>query len=414
MAFGEKFEDAMMTVAEVVGDNKYLMAIKDAFTAFMPFIIIGSMGTLLKVLISSTTTGLAIWVPQLAALEPAFTAINFCTMSFMTLPIIFLIAMNLAKSKNGPEHASGVVSVAAYISMCAATVTVDGVDAPIAAMANATFGAQGLFVGMLTALLITSLFCWLTTIDAIKIKMPPSVPAGIANSFNIMIPVFICLAASSLFGIFFRMGTGQYVGDFIYAMVLLSNFFWLLGIHGGLIVTPVRNPMFAAAIAANTAALAAGTQPDQIFTMGFWNSFLTLGGAGGTLCLIFATFLFSKREDHRAIAKLGILPGLCGISEPIVFGFPLVLNPTFAIPFILCSPIQAAIAVFATNIGFLPCNTVDVPFGIPILLNGFIGHGWQGVVVQLIILAVGTLVWIPFVLMANRQAEKEAAAAQAA
>ena len=408
------------------------MAIKDAFTAFMPFIIIGSMGTLLKVLISSTTTGLAIWVPQLAALEPAFTAINFCTMSFMTLPVIFLIAMNLAKSKNGPEHASGVVSVAAYISMCATTVTVDGVDAPIAAMANATFGAQGLFVGMLTALLIASLFCWLTTIDAIKIKMPPSVPAGIANSFNIMIPVFICLTVSSLFGIFFRMGTGQYVGDFIYAimqaplealfntpfgivgMVLLSNFFWLLGIHGGLIVTPVRNPMFAAAIAANTAALAAGTQPDQIFTMGFWNSFLTLGGAGGTLCLIFATFLFSKREDHRAIAKLGFLPGLCGISEPIVFGFPLVLNPTFAIPFILCSPIQAAIAVFATNIGFLPCNTVDVPFGIPILLNGFIGHGWQGVVVQLIILAVGTLVCIPFVLMANRQAEKEAAEAQVA
>ena len=69
MSFGEKFEDALMTVAEVVGDNKYLMAIKDAFTSFMPFIIIGSMGTLLKVLISSTSTGLAIWIPQLAALE---------------------------------------------------------------------------------------------------------------------------------------------------------------------------------------------------------------------------------------------------------------------------------------------------------------------------------------------------------
>ena len=32
MSFGEKFEDTMMTIAEVVGDNKYLMAIKDAFT----------------------------------------------------------------------------------------------------------------------------------------------------------------------------------------------------------------------------------------------------------------------------------------------------------------------------------------------------------------------------------------------
>ena len=67
--------------------------------------------------------------------------------------------------------------------------------------------------------------------------------------------------------------------------------------------------------------------------------------------------------------------------------------------------------MFATNIGFLPCNTVDVPFGVPIFLNGFVGHGWQGVVIQLIILAVGTLIWIPFVLMANRQAEKEAAEA---
>lgn len=167
MSFGEKFEDALMTVAEVVGDNKYLMAIKDAFTSFMPFIIIGSMGTLLKVLISSTSTGLAIWIPQLAALEPAFTAINFCTMSFMTLPVIFLIAQNLAKAKNGPEQASGVVSVAAYISMCATTITVDGLEAPIAGMLNTTFGAQGLFVGMATALVFTSLFCRLTTIDAI-------------------------------------------------------------------------------------------------------------------------------------------------------------------------------------------------------------------------------------------------------
>lgn len=430
-SFGEKFEDTMMTIAEVVGDNKYLVAIKDAFTAFMPFIIIGSMGTLLKTLISSTTTGLGIWFPQLAVLEPAFTALNFCTMSFMTIPIIFLIAMNLARQKGGPEHATGVLAVAAYISMVPTSVIVEGVADPVAAMDNTIFGAQGLFIGMLSALIFGSFFIWLTTIDAIKIKMPPSVPAGIANSFNIMIPVFIVLLVSSVFGIVFHMVTGSYVNEFIYAalqspleiifntpygviaMVFVSNLFWVLGIHGGLMVTPIRNPMFAAAIAANTAAAAAGQVPDQVFTMGFWNSFLTLGGAGGTLCLVFATFLFSKRDDHRAIAKLAILPGLCGISEPVVFGFPLVLNPTFAIPFLFCSPIQAAIALFATNIGFLPCNTVDVPFGIPILINGFIGHGWQGVVIQIIILVIGTLVWIPFVMVANRQAEKEAAQAAA-
>ena len=69
MAFSEKFEDVMMVVAEKVGDNVYLSAIKDAFTAFMPFVIVGSMGTLLKTLVSSTTTGLAQWVPALAGLR---------------------------------------------------------------------------------------------------------------------------------------------------------------------------------------------------------------------------------------------------------------------------------------------------------------------------------------------------------
>ena len=323
----------------------YLTAIKDAFTAFMPFIIIGSMGTLLKTLISSTTTGLAIWVPQLAALEPAFTAINFCTMSFMTIPIVFLIAMNLAKQKGGPEHATGVVAVAAFISMVPSSVSVEGVEAAVAAMDNTIFGAQGLFIGMLTALIFGSFFIWLTTIDAIKIKMPPSVPAGIANSFNIMIPVFITLAVSSIFGVVFHLATGDYINNWIYdvlqaplevifnspmgvlAMVFVSNLFWVLGIHGGLMITPIRNAMFAAAIAANTAAVAAGAVPDQVFTMGFWCAFATVGGAGGTLCLIFATFIFSKRDDHRAIAKLALLPGICGISEPVVFGYPLVLNP---------------------------------------------------------------------------------------
>ena len=63
--------------------------------------------------------------------------------------------------------------------------------------------------------------------------------------------------------------------------------------------------------------------------------------------------------------------------------------------------------MFATSIGFLPCNTVDVPFGVPILLNAFVGHGWQGVVVQLVELVVGVLIWIPFVLANSKLAKKE-------
>lgn len=431
-SFSEKFEDVMMRIAEVVGDNIYLAAIKDAFTAYMPFTIIASMGSLCNTVICSTSTGLAIWFPALANLSPAFTAINYAGLSFITIPVTFIIGYNLAESKEGNKLATGTVSVVAYISMVEQEIIVDGVEDAVDGIATTTFGAQGLFVGMFTALVFGSLFIWLCTIDKIKIKMPAMVPAGITASFNVMIPVFITLICSALLGWAWESFTGSYINMWIYNvvqaplevlfntqggvifMVLISQLFWCLGIHGGLIISPIRNPMFTASLAANTAAVAAGETPVDMFTMGFWNCFCVPGGAGFTFSLLIAIFLFSKREDYRSLAKIAIVPGVFGISEPVVFGIPLVLNPTFFIPFLLTGPICTAIATFATSIGFLPCNTVDVPFGLPLLVNAFIGHGWQGVVVQVIELAVGVVCYIPFVLISNKEWEKQVAEQNAA
>ncbi|WP_124067228.1 PTS transporter subunit EIIC [Clostridium sp. E02] len=422
--FSQKFEDGLMIVAEKVDDNKYLSSIKNAFTVFMPFVIVGSFGTLLNALIASDKTGLARWLPWLMNLKPAFSAMNFCTMTFMAVPIIFLIAMNLAKYNKIPEYISGVVAVAAYISVVPQMVTVG--ESSVSGLSSGALGAQGLFIGMIIAVLVTELFTMLIKIDAIKIKMPPAVPAGIATSFNVLVPILLTLVITSVAGILFKMATGSYVNEWIYkivqaplesvfqspigiiVVVIISQLFWFLGIHGGLVISPIRNPLIAAAIAANVSALGAGLTPSQPVTYGFWLNFVVTGGAGITLSLIFAIFLFSKRDDFKMIGKLSFLPGLCGISEPIVFGLPLVLNPTFAIPFILNSGIATGIAMFATKIGFLPCNTVDVPFGVPVILSAFISHGWQGVVIQVIILTVCIFTWAPFVLISNKQAEEKA------
>lgn len=75
---------------------------------------------------------------------------------------------------------------------------------------------------------------------------------------------------------------------------------------------------------------------------------------------------------------------------------------------ILNSGIAAAIGLFAIKIGFISCSIVDAPFGLPLFINATISYGWHGAIVQLVILIVGTLTYIPFVLMSNRMAEKEA------
>lgn len=418
-----------MDIADFVDNNIYLSSIKNAFTDYVPFIIVGSFGTLLGSVISNERTGLAQWIPALKNLAPAFSAMSFAAVSCMTIPVIFLIALHLARAKKMPEFLTAILCVIAYFSMVpnVVTVVIEEASGTASGLGGGVLGAQGLFIGMLTAVLITNLFQKLTSIEKLKIKMPDSVPQGIAVSFNILIPVFVIITCTSIFGELFHLATGSYINEFIYniiqaplsaivqtapgiiIMAIACQLFWFLGIHGGLVVEPIRSPLSAAALAANIAAVEAGQAATQPLTRGLWTVFIVVGGAGLTLSLIFAILMFSKRQDHRAIAKLSLLPGICGIGEPMVFGLPLVLNPVFAVPFILNSGIAAAIALGAIKIGFISCSTVDAPFGLPLFINAALSYGWKGAIVQLVILVVGTLIWIPFVLMSNRMAEKEAA-----
>ena len=130
-------------------------------------------------LISSPKTGLAQWIPALESLSGAFSAINFATMTFMTVPIVFLIAMQLARSNKTPEHLTGIVAALAYISVVPQSLTavVGEETKKIGAVSATALGAQGLFIGMLMAIIVAELFRILIKIEAIKIKMPPSVPA---------------------------------------------------------------------------------------------------------------------------------------------------------------------------------------------------------------------------------------------
>ncbi len=424
----DKLQNVLLSISSKVETNKYLGSIKEAFTMFVPFIIVGSFGSMLNILVSGAN-GLAQWVPWLSNLSPAFTAINFVTISCMSLPIAFLIGYKLAEKENLPQLESGLIGLLSYLAVCPNTIStvVEGLKDPVVVngLGAGVIGAQGLFVSMIMSMVAVKFFGLLTNIDAIKIKMPDSVPTGIARSFNILIPIFIIITAFSVGGCLFNTFTGNYLNVWIYNIIqlplqalanttggilvlaLVNQLFWFLGIHGGMVIEGVRGPLSAAGLAENISAVQAGGVATNILTRGFWTSFVVVGGGGITLSLLIAIFIFSKREDHKSIAKFSLIPGICGINEPVVFGLPLVLNPIFAIPFILNSVIAAFIAVVATNIGFLTCGVLDCPPGLPVFVTGFISYGIHGIIVQAIILIVTFIIWVPFVLMSNKQTKLE-------
>lgn len=424
----DKLQNVLLSISAKVEANKYLGSIKEAFTMFVPFIIVGSFGSMLNILVAGAN-GLAKWIPWLSNLSPAFTAINFVTISCMSLPIAFLIGYKLAEKEQVPQLESGLIGLLSYLAVCPNTIStvVEGLKDPVvtSGLGSGVIGAQGLFVSMIMSILAVKLFKVLTNIDAIKIKMPDSVPTGIARSFNILIPIFIIITVFSVGGCLFNAYTGNYINVWIYNIIqvplqalanttvgivilaLVNQIFWFLGIHGGMVIEGIRGPLSAAGLAENISAVQAGGVATNILTRGFWTSFVVVGGGGITLSLLIAIFLFSKREDHKSIAKFSFIPGICGINEPVVFGLPLVLNPIFAIPFIINSAIAALIAIGATNIGFITCGVLDCPPGLPVFITGFISYGFHGIIVQAIILAVTFVIWVPFVLLSNKQVEIE-------
>ena len=102
-----------------------------------------------------------------------------------------------------------------------------------------------------------------------------------------------------------------------------------------------------------------------MWTRGSFDAYTMMGGSGLTLGLIIAILFFSKREDSKTIAKLAAPMGVFNINEPIIFGMPIVLNPIYFFPWLLA------------------------------LLN----------------LAVSFIIWLPFVILANKEQEKTEAAA---
>lgn len=420
-----KFEgltDKLIDLAGAVDDNKYLSAIKNAFTTFLPFVVIGSFANLFTNIICSTEVGLAKFIPALAELSGGFSAINYGTIGLISVYVCFFIGMNLAERNGTPRVVTGALCVASFISVVPTVVSVT-IGEEVGAgpgLANTVTGAQGLFMAMIISVAASEILRVFNNIEAIKIKMPKEVPSGIATSFNVLIPAFITVAIVAVFGAVFHSLTGSYLNSFIYDLVqaplqalfqtpggiiiliIVMQLFWFLGIHGGLVLFPIRQPLVIAALATNMALAEQGLAPTEPITDTFWIAFTVFGGGGIAFALLLDILLFGKKPADREIAKLSLIPGLFGISEPIIFGLPVVLNPLYFIPYVFGSAVSTGIALLAVNVGFIAPSIVSVPVGLPPIITAFLGFGVQGVIVQLVGLAVCMALYLPFLKLSDK------------
>ena len=428
----DKLMDGLLNFAGALQANRFMSAIKNGFTDLMPIIITGSFCTLISNVVLSVNPGyLSVAnIPGMAWLNkgtPIFTAANYGTMNMLAIGICVLIAIHLAASYGNHDNVVPIVALASFISLCSTTTSVtDSTGAAISVsnvLASTYTNAQGLFVAMLASIFSTMLFCKLVNSGKLEIKLPESVPSNVARSFSVLFPAALTILCISAVGWLFQLITGMTLFDAIktflqaplqgvmtglpgyLAYVCFANLLWMFGIHGTQTLSAVASPILLAAFAENEAAYLAGTEIPNIICTPFSSMYNTLTGAGITGGMIIAIMLFSKREDYRQIAKLSIPCGIFNINEPMTFGIPIVLNPMFAVPFLLTPVLGATIGYILTSIGFAGRGVVNAPWTTPPVIAAFLDTGGSvgAAITQVLILAVSTLMYTPFILASNNQ-----------
>lgn len=183
----------------------------------------------------------------------------------------------------------------------------------------------------------------------------------------------------------------------------LSQIFWFFGVHGPNLLFSVEEHLLVPAGAANAMAHALGNLPPCIGTKAFFDAFARMGGSGSTLCLILAVLLRSRDNGIRKLCLFALLPALCNVNEPLLFGIPLVLNPVYLIPFVLTPLLQTLVAYGATALDLLPRTIAAPGWTSPVLLSGYAATGsLAGPAMQLVNLLLGAALYLPFVTLSDQ------------
>lgn len=349
-------ERYVMPAALKIGGQKHVLSVRDGIILNMPFMLIGSFFLIFAYLPIPGYGELMASVFGDAWRDKMLYPVK-ATYDIMALLSAFGIAYRLAeKYRTLDPLSAGAMSLVAFV-MTIPQVTLftpaDGSAAQIVkgVLPVGMIGSQGLFVAIVISLLSTEIYRLVASRNLV-IRMPDGVPPAVAKSFLALIPGFCVLAVvlalrliveASPFGDINSMITTligipmSHVGGSLPGMiisVILIGILWTLGLHGDTIVLVFIRPVWLSNMSENLEAFQNGLPIPHIITQQFYDLWIAPGGTGALLGLVIFMLLRSRSQQMKQLGKIAAPGALFNISEPMVFGIPLVMNPYFFLPFI--------------------------------------------------------------------------------
>lgn len=418
----DKLESIFMPLAEKIGKNKYLISIRDGFLLTTPLLIIGSFFLLIANFPINNWT--EFWARFFGENWTAYMAKpTSATFDIMAILAVVGIAYSFSRELNVDKLSGAAVAVVSWFILMPYKVT-DG-SVTLNGIPLDWVGSKGIFIGIITAFVSVHIYAWVIKKGWI-IKMPKGVPPAVTQSFAALVPSAVVLGVFFLvnsllaltpydnaFNFIFKflqqplLVLGNTLGAVLVAMGF-QHFFWFFGINGGSIVGSIMQPILTPLSMENLSAFQAGNPLPNVINQQFYDLFTTFGGAGLTLSMLIAMIIVCRSQRIKNLSKISVVPALFGINEPVIFGLPVVLNPTILIPFLLTPLINILISYFSMVSGLVPFTSgVSMPWTTPVIISGFLTTGWRGALLQLILVILGVFIYMPFVKMMDKQYKKE-------
>lgn len=344
------------------------------------------------------------------------------TLSLLAVYMVVIIAYSYAKEEGMNGMIAGVIALGSFLCLMPMSITVG--EEHIPAILTKYLGSDGIFVAMFVGVLTSKLYCYLTRKN-IGVKLPDSVPPMVSDAIN---PVFISIIIFTII-FFVRVIFGytpyenifnfvsqvvalpvKVIGSSVWSVIGIFTFMnlcWFFGLHPAPIINvwySATAPLFTAAITAFASGAPISEIPYLAFSL--MHFAVVVGGTGNTLGLSI-NLLFAKSEQYKSLGKIGIVPNIFNINEPIVFGLPLVLNPIYFIPLVASSIVGGLIGiVFLKITGILSHFNplIELPWVTPAPFSAYVSGGWLLLLMTMLIIISQILLYYPFFKIGDKKA----------
>lgn len=407
------FIDKLSRFGDKVGNNIYLQAISQGGLSALPVIVVGSFASLFA--------GLPIHAWQnfihQTGLAGGLGAVVNATTNLLGLLFTYGICKKLSEKMEIKAQITPILAAIVYMILLPVTLSAEG----RAVLSFDYLGSKGMVVGIIVSIITCKLYKFVIDKN-ITIKMPEGTPSYVSDSFLALIPAFVIIIFAMIVSMLVKFTPYDNVFNMIYSILqipltalmgtslfansvlnILVQASWALGIHPGYLTGTVGPIMFALD-GANQAAYAAGQQVPNIIGMAF--SYITTTAVLYPAIAV-SILLFAKSGRLRTVGKVAVAPAFFGISEPLIFGLPIVLNPLILIPWLIAPALNFFVGYVLVSTGLVARAAGVIVFNVPMIFTGLLNGSYTISLMEIGLFMLDILLFFPFIKILDKKYSAE-------